>query len=123
MLIIGSHVSFNKQSQLLGSLEEALSYGANTFMFYTGAPQNTVRYDIDNKLTEKALEKMKDNNININNIIVHAPYIVNLANNKEDSIYERCLYGKPVSEYMINYTMEFWNTYFDNKNFRNHMLL
>lgn len=88
MLIIGSHVSFNKQSQLLGSLDEALSYGANTFMFYTGAPQNTVRYDIDNILTEKALEKMKDNNIDINNIIVHAPYIVNLANNKEDSKYD-----------------------------------
>ena len=43
MLIIGSHVSFNKETQLLGSLEEALSYGANTFMFYTGAPQNTMR--------------------------------------------------------------------------------
>ena len=88
MLIIGSHVSFNKQSQLLGSLEEALSYGANTFMFYTGAPQNTVRYEIDNELTNKALNKMKENNIDINNIIVHAPYIVNLANNKETNKYD-----------------------------------
>ena len=41
MLIIGSHVGFRKDDQLLGSLKEALSYGANTFMFYTGAPQNT----------------------------------------------------------------------------------
>ena len=88
MLIIGSHVSFNKQSQLLGSLEEALSYGANTFMFYTGAPQNTVRYEISGELTNKAINKMKENNIDINNIIVHAPYIVNLANNKEDSKYD-----------------------------------
>ena len=88
MLIIGSHVGFTKNKQLLGSLEEALSYGANTFMFYTGAPQNTIRYEIDNKLTNMALDKMKENNVDINNIIVHAPYIVNLANNKEESKYD-----------------------------------
>ena len=80
MLIIGSHVGFNKSSQLLGSLEEALSYGSNTFMFYTGAPQNTARYPIDDSLTYLALEKMKENNIDYSKVIVHAPYIVNLAN-------------------------------------------
>ena len=42
-LIIGSHVSFNKDKQMLLSVSEALSYKANTFMFYTGAPQNTKR--------------------------------------------------------------------------------
>ena len=88
MLIIGSHVSFTKDKQLLGSLEEALSYGANTFMFYTGAPQNTKRYDIDSKLTEIAKNKMIENNIDINNIIVHAPYIINLANNKEQDKFD-----------------------------------
>ena len=87
MLIIGSHVSFNKKEGLLGSLDEALSYGANTFMFYTGAPQNTVRFPIDDETTKKAIEKMKENNINLDNIIVHAPYIVNLANNKEEDKY------------------------------------
>ncbi len=45
-MIIGSHVSFGKE-QLLGSVKEAISYGANTFMFYTGAPQNTIRKDIN----------------------------------------------------------------------------
>ena len=80
MLIIGSHVGFNKNNQLLGSLEEALLYGSNTFMFYTGAPQNTARYPINNELTYLALEKMKENNIDYNNVIVHAPYIINLAN-------------------------------------------
>jgi len=80
MLIIGSHVGFNKSSQLLGSLEEALRYGSNTFMFYTGAPQNTARYPIDDSLTYLALEKMKENNIDYSKVIVHAPYIVNLAN-------------------------------------------
>ena len=88
MLIIGSHVSFTKEKGLLGSLEEALSYGSNTFMFYTGAPQNTKRFGIDKSLTLKAQELMKENGIDINNIIVHAPYIVNLANNKEESKYD-----------------------------------
>lgn len=81
-LIIGSHVSFTKEKQLLGSLEEALSYKANTFMFYTGAPQNTTRCQINDDLTNKALQKMKESNIDINNIIIHAPYIINLANKK-----------------------------------------
>jgi len=79
-LIIGSHVSFKKDEQLLGSLKEALSYNSNTFMFYTGAPQNTGRYPINDELTSKAKELMKENNIDIKNIVVHAPYIINLAN-------------------------------------------
>ena len=87
MLIIGSHVSFKKEDGLLGSLKEALSYNANTFMFYTGAPQNTKRFKIDEYLTHEAQKLMKENNIDINNIIVHAPYIVNLANNKEEDKY------------------------------------
>lgn len=77
---IGSHVSFKKDSQLLGSLDEALSYGSNTFMFYTGAPQNTNRIPLNKGLTESALEKMMNHHIDINDVIVHAPYIINLAN-------------------------------------------
>ena len=82
MLLIGSHVSFGSE-QLLGSLKEAISYGANTFMFYTGAPQNTVRKEINEDYTEQAKELMKENNIDINMIVCHAPYIVNLANAKD----------------------------------------
>ena len=80
MLYIGSHVSFTKDKQLLGSLEEALSYGANTFMFYTGAPQNTNRSNIDYNLTQEAIKLMKSNDIDISKVIVHAPYIINLCN-------------------------------------------
>lgn len=80
MLIIGSHVSFNKNKQMIESVEEALSYGSNAFMFYTGAPQNTQRVDLSIELMEKAHDLMKENNIDVNNVIVHAPYIVNLAN-------------------------------------------
>lgn len=83
MLYIGSHVGFSKDSQLLGSLKEALSYGANTFMFYTGAPQNTRRYPINDSLTLEALNLMKDNNIDYSKVVVHAPYIINLANDKD----------------------------------------
>lgn len=83
MLLIGSHVGFNSKTQLVGSTEEALSYGSTTFMFYTGAPQNTVRSNIDDSLTEKAKQLMKENNIDINKVIVHAPYIINLANTEK----------------------------------------
>lgn len=84
MLKIGSHVSFKKDTQLLGSLDEALSYGSTTFMFYTGAPQNTNRVALDKNLTNKAIQKMKDNGIDINDVIVHAPYIINLANSDQN---------------------------------------
>ena len=87
-LIIGSHVSFIKNSQLVGCVESALSYGANTFMFYTGSTQSTARFDIDNELKNKAYELMEKNNINPENVIVHAPYIVNLANNSDERKYD-----------------------------------
>ena len=79
-LIIGSHVSYKSNDQLIGSVKEAISYGANTFMFYTGAPQNTMRGSIDLELRDRAYALMKENNIDIDKVIVHAPYIVNLAN-------------------------------------------
>jgi len=86
-LLIGSHVSFAKD-QLLGSVKEALSYGSTTFMFYTGAPQNTFRSKIDENKTSEAFNLMKENNIDIDKVIVHAPYIINLANNKEEEKYK-----------------------------------
>ena len=78
--IICSHVSFNNTTQLLGSVKEALSYGSTAFMFYTGAPQNTKRNPIKKELTNEAYKLMKENNIDPKNVIVHAPYIVNLGN-------------------------------------------
>lgn len=81
-LIIGSHVSFNKEKQMILSVNEALSYKANTFMFYTGAPQNTKRVELDDNKTKEAIEVMKKNGIDINNIVIHAPYIINPANDK-----------------------------------------
>ena len=90
MLIIGSHVGYKKDSGLVGSVEEAISYGANTFMFYTGAPQNTIRSSIDIDNVKKAYTLMEDNAIDKNKVIVHAPYIINLANGDESKFNFSC---------------------------------
>ena len=96
-LIIGSHVSFKKEDGLLGSVKEALSYKANTFMFYTGAPHNAKRLPINMELVDEAKKMMIDNGIDINNVIVHAPYIINLANGDDFAVsflrqeVERCI--------------------------------
>ncbi len=87
-LIIGSHVSFNNKKQLLGSVEEAISYNANTFMIYTGGAQSTMRSDINDELTYEGHKLMLENNINAKNVIVHAPYIVNLANRSDKIKYD-----------------------------------
>ena len=86
MLIIGSHVSFSN-NQLMGSLNEALSYDANTFMFYTGAPTNTIRKEINPVFTNNAYELMNEKGIKLTNIVCHAPYIVNLANRNDEDKY------------------------------------
>ncbi|OUC51240.1 deoxyribonuclease IV [Eggerthia catenaformis] len=87
-LLIGSHVSMGGKDMLLGSVKEALSYQANTFMFYTGAPQNTKRKPVSRMKIQEALALMKENGIDKNNIVVHAPYIINLANTLKKETYE-----------------------------------
>lgn len=86
MLKIGSHVSMSGKKMLLGSVEEALSYGANTFMIYTGAPQNTARKPIEDLNIDAALKSMDANNIE--EIVVHAPYIINLGNSEKPETFE-----------------------------------
>ena len=80
MLKIGSHVSLKGSEMMLGSVKEALSYNANSFMIYTGAPQNTRRRPIEDLRIEEAHLLMKENNIDLSNIVIHAPYVMNLAN-------------------------------------------
>jgi len=78
MLKIGSHVSMSGKKMLLAASEEAASYGANTFMIYTGAPQNTRRKAIEELNIEAGREHMKAHGIV--DIVVHAPYIINIGN-------------------------------------------
>ena len=87
MLLIGSHVSF-RDKQLLGSVEEAISYGSNTFMIYTGAPQNSRRRSIDDNLTLQAYNLIKENDVRLDKVVCHAPYIINLANDINPAKYE-----------------------------------
>lgn len=83
---IGSHVGMSGKEMLLGSAKEAVSYGANTFMFYTGAPQNTRRKEISELNIDPAWKYMKENGID--EIVVHAPYIINLGNSVKPETFE-----------------------------------
>jgi deoxyribonuclease IV len=83
---LGSHVSMSGKKMLLAASEEAVSYGSTTFMIYTGAPQNTRRKPIEELNIEAGLAHMKENGIN--DIIVHAPYIINIANTTKPETFE-----------------------------------
>ena len=75
-MIIGSHVGLKAPDFLVGSVNEALSYNANALMLYTGAPQNTLRKPIKELRVDEAKELIKKHNLTV---VVHAPYILNLA--------------------------------------------
>src|SRR5690625_7707033 len=83
---IGSHVSMSGKKMLLGSSEEAASYESNTFMIYTGAPQNTRRKPIEELNISAGKQHVKENGIS--DIVVHAPYIINIANTSKLAIVE-----------------------------------
>ncbi|NLG05020.1 MAG: deoxyribonuclease IV [Clostridia bacterium] len=82
---IGSHVGMSGKEMFLGSAKEAVSYGANCFMVYTGAPQNTRRKALSELNIEAAQAYMQEHGIL--EFIVHAPYIINLANSVKPEIF------------------------------------
>ena len=86
MLKIGSHVSMSGKKMLLAASEEAVSYGATTFMIYTGAPQNTRRKPIEELNIEAGRKHMELNGIE--EIIVHAPYIINVGNTTKPETFQ-----------------------------------
>ncbi len=86
MILLGSHVGMSGKEMFLGSVKEAISYGANTFMVYTGAPQNTKRKDVSELRVAEAQELMKEHGIS--QFVVHAPYIINLANSLKPETFE-----------------------------------
>ncbi|HCY9428948.1 TPA: deoxyribonuclease IV [Staphylococcus aureus] len=77
-MLLGSHVSMSGKKMLEGSAIEAHEYGETTFMIYTGAPQNTRRKSIEDLNITKGHEVMEK--YGLSNIVVHAPYIINIAN-------------------------------------------
>lgn len=86
MLKLGCHVGMSGKEMMLGSVKEAIGFGANTFMLYTGAPQNTKRKDISELRIEEAQALMKEHGIE--EFVVHAPYIINLANRIKPETFE-----------------------------------
>ena len=86
MLKIGSHVSMSGKDMFLNSVKEAAGYGANTFMLYTGAPQNTRRKPIEELNIEAGWKAM--HHYGMDSFVVHAPYIINLANTVKPETFE-----------------------------------
>lgn len=85
-MLLGSHVSMSGKKMLEGSAEEAHKFGESTFMIYTGAPQNTRRKSIEDLNIEKGHEAMEK--YGLSNIVVHAPYIINIANTTKPEVFE-----------------------------------
>ena len=87
-LYLGCHVSMSGPDYYLGSVKEALSYEANTFMFYTGAPQNSIRLPLERLKIAEGRALIKESGLDESKIVVHAPYIINIANQLNVDNYE-----------------------------------
>lgn len=87
-IYIGSHVSMSGPDYYIGSVKEALTYGSSTFMFYTGAPQNSFRIPTDKLKIAEGRKLIKEAGLNEDKIVVHAPYILNIANQLNESLYQ-----------------------------------
>ncbi|MCM3271747.1 deoxyribonuclease IV [Paenibacillus elgii] len=88
-MLIGSHVSMGGKEMLLKASKEAASYGANTFLIYTGAPQNTKRKPISDYKILEGHAHMKEHGIS--NIVVHAPFLVNLGNSRNNQVFSHSI--------------------------------
>ncbi len=102
MLKIGSHVSMSGPDYILGSVNEALAYKANALMLYTGAPQNSFRIPVERLKIEEGISKWKESGHDVNDFIIHCPYIINLANTLKPETFES---GKEVLRREIDRTM------------------
>lgn len=87
-LYLGSHVGMSAPDFYLGSVKEAISYGSNTFMFYTGAPQNSFRKPLSELKIAEGRKLLKEAGFDESKLVVHAPYIINAANYTKPDIYE-----------------------------------
>ena len=88
VLYLGSHVSMNAPDFYLGSVKEAISYGSTTFMFYTGAPQNSFRKPLSELKIAEGRMLLKEAGFDESKLVVHAPYIINAANYTREDLYE-----------------------------------
>ncbi|MBQ4254699.1 MAG: deoxyribonuclease IV [Bacilli bacterium] len=87
-IFLGSHISLAAPQYFLSSAKEAFDYGENCFMFYTGAPQNSKRIPLERLYIEEGKAFCQSNGIFLDKCVIHAPYIINLANNENPSSFE-----------------------------------
>ena len=85
-MILGCHVQMKAPDYVLGSVKEALSYGCDAMMLYTGAPQNTKRKALADMKIKEAQQLMKDSGIPMDRMIIHAPYLINPANSVKPEV-------------------------------------
>ena len=85
-ILLGSHVGMSGKEMFLGSVKEAAEYGANALMVYTGAPQNTRRKEIGELRLDEGLAYAEK--AGIREIIIHAPYIINLGNMEKPEMFD-----------------------------------
>lgn len=79
MFTIGAHLSINKGFENIGL--EALSINANTFQFFPRSPRGGKAKALNPEDVAKFEELMSNSNINV--ILAHAPYVINLASKSE----------------------------------------
>lgn len=90
-LLIGSHLDLCAPNYLLDTVKNAIEYGETTFMCYTGSPRTSIRVPLDKFNIDEAHRLMANNNIDFRNVVVHAPYIINIANANNIELYERSI--------------------------------
>ena len=79
-IYIGSHIGLSKPDYFVNTVKTAIKYGETAFMFYTGAPQNSVRVPTEKLKINEGLDILKKSNIDLSKVVIHAPYIINLGN-------------------------------------------
>jgi deoxyribonuclease-4 len=87
-IYLGSHISLGGPNYFVDTVNTAIRYGENTFMFYTGAPQNSVRVPLEKCKIPEGLALLKQSNIDLTKVVVHAPYIINIGNTLDKSKFD-----------------------------------
>lgn len=91
-ILLGAHISYTKSEQLLGSIKDMIKINANSGAFYVSNSRGYNKFELNEEKTIEGLKLAKENDINIENIIVHSPLIGNIANTNLDSdIWDRTL--------------------------------
>lgn len=87
-IYLGSHVSMSKANNYLeGSVKDSVSYKANTFMVFTGPPQNAFKPNPNQLDIPKFKELCITSGFELDKIVVHAGYLINMANTIKESTF------------------------------------